>query len=167
MKPTVYLAGSIRDTIPEDTAWRERAIDRLGSVAQILSPLAGKTFDTRTGLWWLYGYVEPDAKYIVHADFWCVDRADILLVDFRSLQDGYPSIETLMELGRSTNRSCLRVGVVSAIYTGRGNAQHFKGLHPFLEHNCAKVFNTMDQAIEFVYCYCQAVTTHPRYKGGA
>ena len=166
MKPTVYLAGSIRDTIPEDTAWRERAIDRLGSVAQILSPLAGKTFDTRTGLWWLYGYVEPDAKYIVHADFWCVDRADILLVDFRSLQDGYPSIGTLMELGRSTNRSCLRVGVVSELYTGHDNAQHFTELHPFLSQNCAKVFNTMDQAIEFVYCYCQAVTTHPRYKKG-
>ena len=165
MKPIIYLAGSIRDGNAEDIAWRERAITVLGDVAQLISPLAGKTYHADTGKWTLYGDESPDAKYIVHADFWAVDRADIIIFDFRALADKYPSIGTLVEFGRSTGRSCLRLAAVPETYTGHDNLRHFGGLHPFLEQNVAKVFPGIDLAIKFAFRYCVAVSGGTRYAG--
>lgn len=165
MKPSVYLAGSIRDNIPEDIAWRERAIKRLGDYATVLNPLAGKTFNETTGAWQLYGFTSPDSKYIVHADFWCVDRADIILFDFRSLAEGYPSLGTMTEFGRSTVRSILRLAIIPEDFKGHENTRHFKGLHPFLEQNVAKVFQGTDDAIEFTRAFCIATTYDPKFGG--
>ena len=165
MKPTIYLAGSIRDGNSEDIAWRERAVKKLSDYATVLNPLAGKTFNEVTGAWQLYGNTVPDSKYIVHADFWCVDRSDIILFDFRSLADGYPSLGTMTEFGRSTARSILRLAIIPEDYKGHENTRHFKGLHPFLEQNVAKVFQGANAAIEFTRNYCAAVTRAPQFGG--
>lgn len=165
MRPVVYLAGSIRDGNAEDILWREHAIDVLQDVADIISPLAGKRFDPTSGKWSLYGTEVPDAKYIVHADFWAVDRADIILFDFRSLADGYPSVGTLTEFGRSTARNVLRLAIIAPTYAGHESQRRFVGLHPFLEQNVAKTFGGPKDAIGFVFRYCVAISGGSRYSG--
>lgn len=163
MTPCVYLAGSIRDGVKEDILWRERAIDALESErCVILSPLAGKDYQHEAQQWRLYGTSIPDSKYIVHADYWCVDRADLILFDFRSLAEGYPSIGTVSEWGRSTARSILRLATVAANQKG---ANAMFGLHPFLEQHSAKVFNDIDQMIGFAKANIRAVTQSPRFGG--
>lgn len=166
MKPTIYLAGAIRDGHPEDIDWRERAVMALSPLATVFNPLAGKTYNPDTGQWSLYGGENPDAKYIVQADFWCVDRSDIILFNFESLAEGYPSLGTLTEFGRSTARSCLRLAIIPDQYTGHENLRHFKGLHPFLEQNVAKVFQGSQAAIEFLKLHLLAITTTPSYWHG-
>lgn len=157
----VYLAGSIRDGVEEDIAWRERAIDALQSERCIIfSPLAGKKYEPETKLWTLYGKSVPDSKYIVHADYWCVERSDLILFDFRSLATGYASIGTMSEWGRSTAYNILRLSTVAPNQKG---ANAMFGLHPFLEQHSAKVFNDVDEMIGFAKANIQAVTTSPRY----
>ena len=159
----IYLAGSIRDGIPEDFDWRERAIKAFkGANATILSPLAGKSYDPEKKTWHLYGSHLPDSRYIVHADYYCVDRMDIMLVDLRSLADGYPSIGTMSEWGRSTARSVLRLVTVSPNQKG---ANAVFGLHPFIAEHAAKVFNDIDLMIEFAVTHVNAITADPRAVG--
>lgn len=159
---TVYLAGSIRDGVEEDIAWRERAITALDpEYCTVLSPLAGRQYNADTKIWSLYGGNVPDSKYIVHADYWCVDRADLFLVDLRSLATGYASIGTISEWGRSTARSILRLVTVAPNQKG-GNAMF--GLHPFIEQHAAKVFNDIDEMIKFARNYIRAVTINPNYR---
>ena len=164
---SVYLAGSIRDGVEEDFLWRERAITELRgewprnarSRCTILSPLAGKSYNAETKQWTIYQKYVPDSKYIVHADYWCVDRADIGLFDFRSLATGYASIGTVSEWGRSTVRSMLRLATVAPNQQG-SNAMF--GLHPFLEQHATKVFTDIDDMIEFAKEYIDAVTISPQ-----
>lgn len=157
---TVYLAGSIRDGVEEDILWRERAITALQSTqCTILSPLAGKSYDPETKLWSLYDRFVPDSKYIVHADYWCVDRADIGLFDFRSLATGYASIGTVSEWGRSTGRSMLRL---ATIVPNQQGANAMFGLHPFLEQHASKVFHDVDEMIFFAAKYINSVTRSPQ-----
>ena len=163
MKPTIYLAGSIRDGVAEDIEWRERAVVKLEDVARLLNPLAGKQFDAATGHWSMYSGTNPDSKYIVQADFWSVDRSDIIIFDFRSLIAKYPSIGTLVEFGRSTIRSIMRFAIIPEEYKGHNNLQHFAGLHPFLAENCAQIFHGPDAAVDFTRNYCIATTQNARY----
>ena len=163
---TVYLAGSIRDGNVQDIEWREHAIQQLSPYAIVLNPLAGKSYDAAAEQWTIFGE-DSDAKYIVKADFWCVDRADIILFDFRSLAEGYPSIGTLTEFGRSTTHSCLRFAILAPAYKGHNNRQ-FPGLHPFLEQNVAKSFLDPSHAVAFVQTYCMATAANDsNYWGGA
>jgi len=158
----VYLAGSIRDGVPEDIAWRERAIKVLiGDNCTILSPLAGKHYNHETKMWTLYGKNISDGKYIVNADYWCVDRCDILLADLRSLAQGYASIGTMAEWGRSTARSILRLVTVEPKQAG---ANAMFGLHPFIEQHAAKVFHEVDDMVDFAREHIHAITRDPRYR---
>lgn len=162
-KVKIYLAGSIRDGVPEDFDWRTRAIKAIDPrFVTIFSPLAGKSYDPQTKKWYIYGNHLPDSKYIVQADYWCVDRADIMLVDFRSLADGYPSIGTVSEWGRSTSRSILRLATVAPNQKG---ANAIFGLHPFIAEHAAKVFNDIDEMIDFAATHVKAVTDDPRSVG--
>lgn len=161
--PKIYLAGSIRDGVAEDFAWRERAIKALGRVrCTVFSPLAGKSYDPEKKMWYLYEKHFPSAKYIVDADFWCVDHSDLMLVDFRSLADGYPSIGTVGEWGRSTARSILRLATVAPNQKG---ANAIFGLHPFIEQFAAKVFTDVDEMIDFAVKHIDAITIAPQGVG--
>jgi len=162
-KPTVYLAGAIRDGVKEDIEWRQRAATRLYDVARILNPLAGKEHHEDTGAWTIYGDHTSDARWIVSADYYAVDHADIIIFDFRALADKYPNIGTLSEWGRSTARSVVRISVVKSDYEGHENKRHYPGLHPFIAEHSAKVFSDIDEAIDFVAAHCLAITTAPFY----
>jgi len=160
----VYLAGSIRDGNAEDIAWRERAIAALeGEPCTIFSPLAGKDYNPETKRWTLYGDHIPDSKYIVHADYWCVERSDLILFDFRSLSTGYASIGTLSEWGRSTAYNILRFVTVSP---KQGQANAMFGLHPFLEQHAAKIFTDVDDMIAFAKANIRAITHAPHFGHG-
>jgi hypothetical protein len=162
-KIKIYLAGSIRDGVAEDFAWRERAIKAIPlSNATILSPLAGKSYNPVAKTWHIYDRHLPDAKYIVQADYWCVDRCDLMLVDLRALADGYPCIGTISEWGRSTARNIMRLVTVSPNQKG---ANAIFGLHPFIAESAAKVFTDVDLMIDFAATHVRAVTEDPRAIG--
>jgi len=163
-QPIVYLAGSIRDNNVEDIMWRERAAERLRRKATIINPLAGKHFDKDTGKWTVYGSENPDAKYIVAADFWAVDNADAIIFDFRALADKYPCIGTLSEWGRSTARNVMRFPVIADGFVGHVSEKHFPQLHPFRAEHAAKVFTDIDKAVVFVSSYVDAISTAPFYR---
>lgn len=164
--PTIYLAGAIRDDhIEEDSAWREAIIDACGDLAVFLNPLAGKKFNPKTRKWDLHGLI-PAADLIVHQDFWCVDHCDILLANFTSLSDKYPTIGTLCEFGRSTHvPKCIRYSIIDVNYTGHDNKGIFK-LHPFLEKNSAVIFNSVADALEKLpWLLSNMSGIHPHFGG--
>lgn len=151
-KPVVYLAGSIRDGVVEDIIWREEALSAFEPYAVVLNPLAGKHYDPDTGKWTRFGVeFKPKefARSIVKQDFWCVDSADILLCNFMSMAEGYPSIGTLVEFGRATARGCLIYTIAAAEFTGHENKM-LKMLHPFLEQNSVVVYHDVRECISFV-----------------
>lgn len=146
---TMYLAGAIRDSRPEDIEWREKVIDALkGLPVRILNPLGGKTFEN--GQWTVSG-VESSATFIFDHDKWCVEQSDIVLFNFRALSEKYPNIGTLVEFGMAIGLPGKRLiySVVDPAYTGHENERMYK-LHPFLAQPSSNVFNTMDDAIEFL-----------------
>lgn len=146
---TLYLAGAIRDSKPEDIMWREDVIDALkGLPVRILNPLGGKTCED--GVWTVSG-VLSDASFIFEHDKWCVEQSDIVLFNFRALSEKYPNIGTLVEFGMAIGLPGKRLiySVVEPAYTGHENPNLYK-LHPFLAQPSAHVFATMDEATKFL-----------------
>lgn len=154
--PTIYLAGAIRDEHVEDITWRELFVHRLSAQATIWSPLAGKHRDPTTGVWTLDGRPST-AKMIVSKDFWMVDRADIIVFNFLSVREGYPSIGTTMEFGRSTARSVLRYCIFPVEFTG---------LHPFYAENATDIFDTPEACCDFLEGHLPRITgSDAHYEG--
>lgn len=147
---TIYLAGSIRDGYIEDIQWREDFIFALQDRALFLNPLGGKVCDPATKVWSMHGLVPSTAHVIVKQDFWCVDRADLIVFNFRALSQGYPNIGTLVEFGRATGRGCLMYSIIAPDYTGHENTAMF-ALHPFLVEASTIVFNTVEECRNFMY----------------
>ena len=135
----IYLAGAIRAGYDVDLKWRDEAVKKLKLNYDVFSPTAGKSWTTEG--WKLLGE-EPSGKQIVKQDFWMVDNCDIVLSNLTALGEGYPCIGTLIELGRATANEALIYAVVP------------KGFqHPFVEENAAKIFNTVEQAVEYLVKY--------------
>jgi len=154
-RPTIYLAGAIRDGVPADIEWRELVIRELAGQAVFLNPLGGKTYNTSTRSWDLAG-LDPVASVIVPHDFWMVDRADILLVNLESMASGYPSIGTICEIGRATARDCLIYVIMSDI----------SRVHPFIQHNAAAFFPDTAEAIRFLSQHLGVMSgTTPHFRG--
>ena len=146
--PTIYLVGAIRDDHTEDIVWRAQAIEGLAGKAVFLNPIGGKTFNAATRAWTMSG-IDSTAGRIVKHDFWCVTRADIVLANMTSLSEGYPSIGSLLELGRATGTGALLYLILDPSYTGHQNAGMYR-LHPFLAEIAAAVFDTTEAAISFL-----------------
>jgi nucleoside 2-deoxyribosyltransferase len=148
--PTIYLVGAIRDGRREDIEWRERVIAQLRDKATFLSPLGGKTYDPETKRWSMTGGVVPDARFIYKQDMWCVDRADVIIANMTSLSERYPSIGSLMELGRATARGALIFTILEPGYTGHEN-QALYTLHPFIDQSSTATFSSVDACIDFLH----------------
>ena len=146
----VYLAGAIRAGRFEDIAWRSRVIIALGGEpVEVLSPLAGKSYDEETKQWRVHGTIAPSAKYIVKHDLWMVNRADVVVVNLTALAEGYPSIGTLVELGAAAALGKLIYVVVDAEYTGHQNQAMYR-LHPFIEQVASEVFTSVEALIAYL-----------------
>lgn len=160
---SIYLAGAIRDGVTEDIVWRQRVISSLPDVC-ILNPLAGKTFHQTTQVWTVAG-VPATTRTIVKQDGHCVDAADIVLANMTSLTEKYPSIGSLIELGRAWGKGKLIYIILPAGYSGHQNNAMFK-LHPFLEEISAGNFLTVDGAIDFLRRYTRVLTgEEPEFDG--
>lgn len=147
--PTIYLAGAIRNHRDDDIEWREEVMDQLLGMATFLNPLAGKVFDPKTEEWTIYNGTPSAARYIVKKDFWCVDRADIVIFNLNCLVEGYPTIGTLCEFGRSTGTGALIYTIIDPNYTGHEHGASYK-LHPFIEENSAMVFQDVASCVNFL-----------------
>lgn len=163
--PTIYLAGAIRDNRREDILWREDVIDQLSGYAIFLNPLAGKIFDQKTGQWTVYNGSSPQSRYIVKKDFWCVDHADILIANLNCLMEGYPTIGSLIEFGRTTRSNTLIYSIIGSDYKGHGHKGSF-GLHPFILENSAMVFQDVASCVSFMKGELKAMSgLDPHYSG--
>lgn len=160
--PTLYLAGAIRDSHPEDIEWRERLIALIGDRATILNPLAGKGAPPQ---WTLHGLRQPDAKFIVAHDFWAIDRADLVVFNFSSLSEGYPSIGTLCEFGRATGTKALLYSIIDPEYLGHEHLTVFH-LHPFLEQNSSVVFHSFQEAAAFLLKHLDVLSGRTPHHAG-
>jgi hypothetical protein len=144
----VYLAGAIRDGVDADINWREGIVSALGDKALFLNPLGGKTYhpDSPTGDWigrWrMANNVVPVGSVIVPHDFWCVRQADVVLANFESMAEGYPSIGTLVEWGYACALGKLRYAIAP-----EGSAA---ATHPFIVENATVVFPNVPVAIAFL-----------------
>lgn len=150
----MYLAGAIRDNHPEDIEWREYISSKLypfigHDMLRILSPLGGKSFDEKTGKWTISG-VPSHAYHIVSQDFWSVDRADIIVFNMLPMAEGYQSIGTLTEWGRSTATQKLRYVILPQGFKGHKNLDMYQGPHPFIERNATEIFQTVNECVEFL-----------------
>jgi len=144
---TVYLAGAMRDNrIEEDSQWREDIIEACQGLAIFLNPMAGKSFNRKTKEWDFCG-MEPTADVIVRHDFWAVQRADIVLFNFKALSQDYPMIGSLIEFGHGTASPHTKLlwSIIDADYAGHDNTGF--NLHPFLEKNSALIFHSFDEAL--------------------
>jgi nucleoside 2-deoxyribosyltransferase len=102
---------------------------------------------------------------IVKHDFWCVDHADIIIANFTSLSEGYPSIGSLVELGRATARGALIYILIDSTYSGHETPNLYK-LHPFLEQTAAVVFHSLDDLIAFLDRHLDVLSgADPRFDG--
>ena len=146
-RPTIYLAGSIRDHHDEDVQWRESAITRFSPYATVLNPLGGKKYTPGEG--WTLADEQLTGQQVVAQDLWCIRRASIVVGNLLSLADNYPSIGTLMELGFATAHHCLIFIMVPKAYTGHGTPGVFK-LHPFLEYNSSRQFSSVTDCLHHV-----------------
>lgn len=164
-KPTIYLAGSIRDGHPEDIEWREKFIDGLRGLATFFNPLGGKKHDKEKGGWTVSG-IPSSGSLIVKQDFWCVDRADIVVFNFTSLATSdYKSIGTLVEYGRSTKSGSLCYVIVPDKFTGHENGKMY-GLHPFIKENATALFETPEECLTFLTAHLPVLSgLQPHYRG--
>ena len=161
----IYLAGSIRDNNGEDIGWRERAIHRLASKAILLNPLGAKQYDEKTKIWKLIN-VPSSGDLIFKQDAWCVDNCDIVLANLTCLVDGYPTIGSLLELGRAWGKGKLIYLIIPTGYKGHTNTKMYN-LHPFLTGIAAHVFNDVPEALNFLYKYLDVLNgTNAHYQGG-
>lgn len=145
--PVIYLAGSIRDDHPEDIAWRERFITLLAQDAVLLNPLGGKQRDAN-GVWCMSDRV-ASAPRIVAQDMWCVRQADLVIANFSSFADNYPSIGTVMEVGAAAALNKMIYAIVKPGTGETANPKNFR-LHPFISELCADVFESEDIAAAFM-----------------
>ena len=163
--PTIYLAGAIRDNRLDDIQWREDIIRELAGFAVFLNPLAGKIFDQITGKWTVYNESTSQSRYIVKKDFWCVDHADILIINLNCLVEGYPTIGSLIEFGRTTRSSTLIYSIIDPNYKGHGHKGMY-GLHPFILENSAMVFQDVASCVSFMRGELKATSgLDPHYAG--
>ncbi len=149
MIPKIYLAGAIRDNRPEDIEWRQYARRSLeffktpeGPVVRgyvILDPLEGKTYDDEHG-WLIHATTKATGDIFVHRDLAMIRSADVMLANLSALQDGYPCVGTLMELGIAMERRLLTV-VVGSYATCN---------HPFIASMAYRRVATVDAAIDWL-----------------
>jgi nucleoside 2-deoxyribosyltransferase len=170
----IYLAGAIRDDHPEDRDWREYIIDKVESKyaldVRILNPLGNKTFNPANREWKMGG-IRAAAKDIVQQDLWSVRQADIIIANFTSLSQGYPSIGTVMEVGAASG-----IGgklIYSILDSTGGHLDKFTNanpgvfkIHPFLEQVSASVFGSVDELWAFLSTHLGMLTgSNPRFAG--
>ena len=167
---TIYLAGAIRDTHAEDIQWREFLISRIEHKhalnVSILNPVGNKTYNPSTREWKMSG-IHAGAKEIFAQDLWCVRRADIIIANFNSFKDGYPSIGTVMEVGAAAGIGGKLVYSILDKDSSFGveNTGNFK-LHPFLEQSSSAIFPSVDALVDFLVPHLgMLVGTEPRFGG--
>lgn len=167
---TIYLAGAIRDDhLEEDVGWRETLIDRIDSLAtasvRILNPLANKTFNPETKEWRV-ATLKINAKGTVGQDLWSVRRADVIVANFSSLSQNYPSIGTVMEVGVAAGiGGKLIYSIIEPDFSGHTNLGIFN-LHPFLEQVSTEIFPSVKDCGDFLVAHLGMLTGwEPRFGG--
>jgi nucleoside 2-deoxyribosyltransferase len=147
-KLVIYLAGAIRDGVEADITWREKFIDELEDApVMILNPLSGKLYSPSAKSWTQWSHI-PTAKMIVNHDYFCVDKADLIVLNCEALGEGYPMIGSMCELGYAKAKGKLVWSIVPDT-VNCGNTM-FK-LHPFIQENSSMIFDTYQHCLTFLY----------------
>lgn len=143
-KLVIYLAGAIRDGVEEDISWRREfitEIKRTDAPVTILNPLSGKVYSSSAKSWTQWGVI-PTYKMIANHDYFCVDKADIIVINFSALGvEGYPMVGSVAEMGYAVAKGKV---VWSIVPEGKGP------IHPFINHASTMIFNTCEGCVKFL-----------------
>lgn len=144
MAVTIYLAGAIRDRVLADLAWRDEmccALEHYASagLVHLFNPHRANEF---VSLQAEVGSRRSKAadRYIFDVDLSAVQQSDVLVANFLSLADGYPSMETFIEWGLSLAQRILRFAIWPEGVE----------LHPFIEQSVTLLFRSPDAVTEFL-----------------
>lgn len=132
MKKKVYLSGGMADiTFAESNKWREHVYNELHYDAEIFNPL------------WYYNYENPedydDEKEIRDFDLYHLRTSDLVIANFNVPK----SIGTAHEVALAAEWKIPILGL------NEGG----KTLHPWLELECSKMFNDIDELISYAKTY--------------
>lgn len=128
----IYLAGAIRG--PEDYRWRQIVTERYAGKATMLSPsdIGVDVNELRN-----FG---GSAYMTFRTDLHLIDTADCLIVNLSALDDGYPCIGTIMEVGYA-----LKAGKHILTYCSEKSRTH-----PFIAFSGAGVFTLWNDLFRYL-----------------
>jgi hypothetical protein len=140
----VYLAGAIRDGEVEDVRWRREfigTVKRGDHPITLLNPLSGKVYSSSAKSWTQWGMI-PTYKMIANHDYFCVDKADIIVINFNALGVyGYPMIGSVAEMGYAVAKGKVIWSIIPEGVTP---------IHPFINHASTMIFNTCEACVKFL-----------------
>lgn len=148
MREVIYLAGAIRNGVPEDIEWRNAFRAAMGGRHDFLNPCDGKKWhrgDQDEGgkllsRWSQYG--EPCINKDVFAqDVHNIKRCTVVVANMLAFDTGYPMVGTFMELGMAHMDGKL-------IYVITENPRLVE--HPFVEGVAARVFPNVERCGEYL-----------------
>lgn len=142
MKHTIYLIGPISGLSYNDAV--SHFDERASKLPQynILHPMLGKDYLRNELELKSHGYKNPISTNhaITLADFWRVDKSDILFADFTKAKDRV-SIGTVAEISRGFAKNKLIITVLPD-----DNIHN----HAFILEMSAIVFKTVEEAVEYL-----------------
>lgn len=142
--PTAYLAGALR-TI-EDYQWRKLVTEKTEGKLICFTPpdiIAEKPGDKSLVVgpdWFREQKFRPKNFMTQRTDLFLIDQADIVLVNLLALNDKYPCIGSLVEMGYAKGKNKFILAVAGPEYKR----------HPFVAFTADGAFDTMDDMLEYL-----------------
>jgi len=148
MKLKLYLAGAIRtDRGDEDYKWRRAFAAQLGDRAICMVPSDAGVADGNK-----LRRFTGSAYMTYRTDLQLIQQSDIVVANLLPLNDGYPSIGTMFELGFARAHEKHILAVAGANFAA----------HPFVAFGCDGVFSDVSQLHEYLEQYLEVVAGHSR-----
>jgi hypothetical protein len=134
----IYLGGAIRDTA-KDKDWRGEFTRVLSEKSTILDPMQGKEW--KNGKAYKFGWPCNDHT-IYDEDEWMMAKCNIIILNLLAMDEGYPCIGSLIELGMN----CKREGVLIFVISRSAEVIN----HPFVQRQATKIFDNTDDCLDYM-----------------
>lgn len=143
-----YMAGLIDPNCPESYRWRKEAQKLWGQNFHLIDPIS-KELKQETGIaFWTKGmYADAvNSPTIVLKDWYQVERADFLIVNFNTWTSERPLTGTIFELAWAWLLKKPVVGFGTDISTNYRN-------HPFVQQAVMAWFKDCDDALDYIFTH--------------
>lgn len=142
-----YMAGLINPNYPESYEWRVEARNLWGSEFELIDPVSTLPVIPKQAYETKGMYAEGiNGPTIMMKDWFQVERADFLLVNFDEYGSDRPLTGTIFELAWAWT---LKMPVIGF---GRNIKPHYRN-HPFIAHTVIAWFDGWDDALDYVFTH--------------